>query len=326
MFHGAITALVTPFSSGRVDEARLRKNVNFQIEQGIDGLVPCGTTGESPTLSHDEHNRVVDIVVEAAAKRVPVIAGTGSNCTEEALAMTRHAKAAGADGSLQVVPYYNKPTQEGMYRHFMTIAEKVELPIVLYNIPGRCGVAMTPKTVARLAAHPNIVAIKEATGSLDMASEIASLCDITILSGDDSLTLPLAAVGGRGVISVLSNIIPARIADLARLANEGNFEDARKLHLELFPLFKGMFIETNPIPIKAAMKLMGMDTAEVRLPLCDLLPESHTALKKLLTDSGLLPTKVTAERPPPRFTPQLHPPQAWRLQSPGFFVPAPRAA
>ncbi len=288
MFQGAITALITPLAGGRVDENRLGQNVEFQIAQGIDGLVPVGTTGESPTLSHDEHNRVIEIVVEAAAGRVPVIAGTGSNCTDEALSLTKHAKAVGAAASLQVSPYYNKPTQEGLYRHFMTIAEAVELPIVLYNIPGRCGVALTAQTVARLASHPNVVAIKEATGSLDMASEIASLCDITILSGDDSLTLPLMSIGGKGVISVLSNIIPAQVHRLCELGLSGNYEQARALHFKLFHLFKGMFIETNPIPIKTAMKLMGMDTGELRLPMCELAPASLDKLTQLLRDYDLI--------------------------------------
>jgi 4-hydroxy-tetrahydrodipicolinate synthase len=294
MFHGAITALITPFSQGQLDEARLRANVEFQITHGIDGLVPVGTTGESPTLSHAEHNRVIELVVEAAAGRVPVIAGTGSNCTDEALALTRHAKAVGATASLQVVPYYNKPTQEGLYRHFMTLAEAVELPIVLYNIPGRCGVAMTPQTIARLASHPHVVAIKEATGSLDTASEIASLCDLTLLSGDDSLTLPLMSIGGRGVISVLSNLIPDRIHRLCELALSGNYEQARALHLKLFPLFKGMFVETNPIPVKTAMKIMGMDTGELRLPMCELSDANLPRLQQLLRDFDLLPSPAAA--------------------------------
>jgi 4-hydroxy-tetrahydrodipicolinate synthase len=291
MFKGAFTALVTPFRDGVVDCDRLRANVEYQISEGIDGLVPVGTTGESPTLSHDEHDRVIDTVVETAAGRVPVIAGTGSNATDEALRLTKHAKSVGADASLQVNPYYNKPTQEGMYRHFMTIADAADMPMVLYNIPGRCGVAMTPQTIARLAKHPNIVAVKEATGSLDMASEIAQLCGpdrFTILSGDDTLTLPLAAVGGKGVISVLSNLLPARIKALADAALAGDFAKARKLHLELFPVCKGMFIETNPIPIKTAMMLAGLDTGELRLPMCEMAEENKAVLEALLKKHGVL--------------------------------------
>lgn len=291
MFQGALTALVTPFKDGRVDYDRLTRNVEYQIAEGIDGLVPVGTTGESPTLSHDEHDKVIEVVVKAAAGRVPVVAGTGSNATDEALRLTQHAKEVGADASLQVNPYYNKPTQEGLYRHFTAIADAVDLPMVLYNIPGRCGVAMTAQTVARLAEHPNIVAVKEATGSLDMTSEIAVLCDpekFTILSGDDSLTLPLASVGAKGVVSVLSNLLPARVKALAHAALAGDFALARKLHLELFPIFKGMFIETNPIPIKTAMQLAGMDTGELRLPMCEMSDDNRAKLEKLLKEQGVL--------------------------------------
>ncbi|MDX1565536.1 MAG: 4-hydroxy-tetrahydrodipicolinate synthase [Phycisphaeraceae bacterium] len=288
MFSGAITAMISPFRDGQVDEQRLRQNVEHQIAEGIDGLVPCGTTGESPTLSHAEHDRVIEVVVEAADKRVPVIAGTGSNSTAEALRLTRHAAQVGADASLQVNPYYNKPTQEGLYRHFMTIADEVDLKLVLYNIPGRTGVTMAPTTVVKLAKHPNIVAIKEATGSLDIASEIAASCDITILSGDDSLTLPLASVGGRGVISVLSNLLPKKVGQLARSAAEGDFKSAREAHLKLFPLFKGMFLETNPIPIKTAMSLAGLDTGELRLPLSEMDSVHRKTLEGLLVAQGVI--------------------------------------
>jgi len=288
---GAMTALVTPMCDGEVDCDRLRANVAFQIEHGIDGLVPVGTTGESPTLSHEEHDKVIDTVVEAAGGKVPVVAGTGSNATSEAVRLTKHAKEVGADASLQVAPYYNKPTQEGLYRHFMTIADAADMPMVLYNIPGRCGVAMSAQTIARLAAHPNIIAVKEATGSLDMASEIAHLCDpekFTILSGDDSLTLPLAAVGGKGVISVLSNLLPDKVKALADAALAGDLARAQKLHLSLFPIFKGMFIETNPIPIKTAMRLCGMDTGELRLPMCAMSDDNTAAMETLLRDQGVL--------------------------------------
>lgn len=267
MFSGAMTAMVTPFRGGKLDEQRLREQVEFQIAGGIDALVPVGTTGESPTLSFDEHKRVIELTVQFARKRVPVIAGVGANATEEAMELHHFAKEVGCEGGLSVVPYYNKPTQEGMYRHFMMLADKVALPIVLYNIPGRTGVTMSPQTVARLAKHPNIVAIKEATGSLDMASEIRSLCDIVILSGDDSLTVPLASIGGKGVISVLSNLIPDQIKRLTKLAMDGNFKDAAALHTRLFPLMKSMFLDGNPVGIKFAMQHAGRDSGELRLPL-----------------------------------------------------------
>ncbi|MEX0776590.1 MAG: 4-hydroxy-tetrahydrodipicolinate synthase [Phycisphaeraceae bacterium] len=294
MIQGAITAMVTPFTNGQVDYDHLAASVKFQIQQGIDGLVPVGTTGESPTLSHEEHRLVIEKVVEAVAaakRRVKVIAGTGSNATSEALALTRHAAKVGADAALMVNPYYNKPTQEGLYRHFMTVADAVDLPIVLYNIPGRTGVTMSPQTVARLAEHANIVAIKEATGSLDMASEIATLTDprkLTILSGDDSLTLPLMAIGARGVISVVSNLVPRKVKALVDAALAGDYGKARKMHLALFPLFKGLFVETNPIPIKTAMAMAGMDRGELRLPLCEMSETNSAGLNKLLRDYRLI--------------------------------------
>ncbi len=280
MFSGAITALVTPFREGKLDEARLREQVEFQIKGGIDGLVPVGTTGESPTLDFPEHERVIELTVQVAKKRVPVIAGVGGNATSEALELHGFARKAGADAGLSVNPYYNKPTQEGLYRHFMTLADKVDLPIVLYNIPGRTGITMSPQTVARLNAHPNIVAIKEATGSLDMASEIMSLCDITVVSGDDSLTLPLMSIGGKGVISVASNLIPTQVKQLTKLALAGNFAEAATVHHKLFPLFKSLFLDGNPAGIKHAMKLAGRDTGEMRLPLW----EASDATKKLIED------------------------------------------
>lgn len=288
MIQGTLTAMVTPFKGGEVDYERLTAHVRFQIAAGVDGLVPVGTTGESPTLSHEEHQRVIEHVVQAAGGRVRVVAGTGSNATSEALSLTRHAKQVGADAALMVNPYYNKPTQEGMYRHFMTVADAVDIPIVLYNIPGRTGVTMNPATVARLAAHPNIVAIKEATGSLDIASEIASLCGVTILSGDDSLTLPIASIGGKGVISVLSNLVPQRVKALVDAVLGGDFATARRHHLELFSLFKGMFVETNPIPIKTAMAMLGHDTGELRLPLCEMSAANKKHLEHLLREHGLL--------------------------------------
>jgi 4-hydroxy-tetrahydrodipicolinate synthase len=267
MFSGAITAMVTPFRDGRVDEERLREQIEYQIENGIDGLVPVGTTGESPTLDFPEHERVIELTVQRARGRVPVIAGVGGNATSEALELHRFAKKCGADAGLSVNPYYNKPTQEGLYHHFMTLADQVDLPIVLYNIPGRTGINMTPPTVARLARHPNIVAIKEATGVLDQASEIMTLCDLPILSGDDSLTLPLMSIGGKGVISVASNLLPDQVKSMVKLAQEGDFTDASEIHRRLFPLIKSLFLDGNPAGIKYAMKLSGRDTGELRLPL-----------------------------------------------------------
>ncbi len=291
MLAGAYTALVTPFADGEVDYARLAANIERQVAGGIDGVVPVGTTGESPTLSHDEHRAVIERTVAAVNRRVQVIAGTGSNSTREALSLTRHAKDAGVDVALMVNPYYNKPSQEGLYRHFMTVADAVELPICLYNIPGRTNVTMSADTVVRLYDHPNIVAIKEATGSLDLASEIASRCDIAVISGDDSLTLPLMSIGGVGVISVLSNLFPERIKALVSAGASGDAARAKQLHLELFSLCKGcLTLATNPVPIKAAMQIAGFDTGEVRLPLTDLDDAGRSQLQTLL--AGALPAAV----------------------------------
>lgn len=289
MFSGAITALITPFRDGRIDEARLREQVERQIQGGIDGLVPVGTTGESPTLSFEEHERVIRLTVEYARGRVPVIGGTGGNATTEALELHRFAKEAGCTACLSVNPYYNKPTQEGMYRHFMTLADKVDLPIVLYNIPGRTGVTMTPQTVARLRkANPGIfVAIKEATGSLDQSSEIRSLCDITILSGDDSLTLPLMSIGAAGVVSVLANLVPAEIAKMTHLAMQGSFRDAAAIHTRLFPLMRAMFLDGNPVGIKYAMSVAGLDTGELRLPLWEASEGTKKQIAELMKKLGI---------------------------------------
>lgn len=289
MFTGAMVAIITPFHDGQIDFKTLDELINFHLESGIDAIVPVGTTGECPTLSHEEHKKVIERVVKAVARKVPVIAGAGSNSTAEAIDLTTYAKKVGADASLQVGPYYNKPTQEGFYQHFKAIAEEVDLPIVLYNIPGRCGAGFTPETVARLAEIENIVAIKEASGSLDQVSEIASLCDITILSGDDSLTLPIASVGGKGVISVVANIIPADVKAMTDLILEGDFVSARQWHRKLFALSKSLLtLATNPIPIKAAMALLGMASDELRLPLTPLDESKRPALQKALTDYGLL--------------------------------------
>ena len=275
-----MTAMVTPFRDGKVDESRLREQIEYQINNGIDGLVPVGTTGESPTLDFPEHERVIEVAVQVAKRRVPVIAGVGGNATSEALELHGFAKKVGADAGLSVNPYYNKPTQEGLYRHFMTLADKVDLPIVLYNIPGRTGVTMSAQTVARLAKHPNIIAIKEATGSLDMASEIMAECDLPIVSGDDSLTLPLMSIGARGVISVASNLLPAQIKKMVALAASGNFAEAAIIHRRLFPLIKSLFIDGNPVGVKHAMKIAGRDTGELRLPLW----EASEATKKLIEE------------------------------------------
>src|SRR6185369_1674908 len=255
MFKGAVTAMVSPFKSGKLDEGRLREQIEFQIAGGIDGLIPVGTTGESPTLDFREHERVIELTVQTSHGRVPVIAGVGGNATTEALILHQYARDVGADAGLSVNPYYNKPTQEGLYRHFMTLADKVDLPIILYNIPGRTGITMTPQTVARLAKHPNIVAIKEATGSMDQASETMTLCDLPILSGDDSLTLPLMSIGGVGVISVASNIVPGAIKKMVDLATSGYYVEAAHLHRRLFPFIKALFLDGNPVGIKYAMKI-----------------------------------------------------------------------
>jgi 4-hydroxy-tetrahydrodipicolinate synthase len=281
---GSMVALVTPFADGKVDYDALARLIEFQIAGGTQGLVPCGTTGESPTLDYQEHDKVIEFTVQKAAGRVPVIAGTGSNSTAEALTLTRHAQACGADACLIVNPYYNKPTQQGMIDHVARIAE-IGLPIVLYNIPGRCGVALTAETVVKMYEQIEmVVAIKEATGSLDVTSQIAASCDITILSGDDSLTLPICAVGGSGVISVLANILPAEIRRLCDFIAAGDMPEACTQHLKLFPLFRGMFVETNPIPIKAALAMAGMIREELRLPLVPLSPQHRPVLAAMLKE------------------------------------------
>lgn len=267
MFSGAMTALVTPFRDGHVDEARFRQQVEYQIGGGIDAIVPVGTTGESPTLSMEEHAKVIELAVRFSDGRIPVIGGTGANSTSEALLLHAEAKKAGCAAGLSVNPYYNKPSQEGLYRHFMTIVDRVDLPLVLYNIPSRTGITMSPATVARLYEHPNIVAIKEATGSIDIATEIRSLCDIPIISGDDGMTLPLMAIGATGVISVLSNLLPREVKQLVQHAAEGRLAEAQQLHTRLFRLTRALFVEGNPVGIKAAMKLANMDSGEVRQPL-----------------------------------------------------------
>ena len=289
MFTGTLVAMITPFQDGKVDFRTLEELIEFHLQSDTDGLVPCGTTGESPTLTHSEHKQVIERVVKAAGGKIPVLAGTGSNSTAEAIELTAFAKKAGADASLQVCPYYNKPTQEGFYQHFKAIAEEVDLPMVLYNIPGRCGGnGLTAETIAKLAQIENIVGIKEATGRLDMASEIANLCDLTILSGDDSLTLPIASVGGKGVISVVANIVPGDVKAMTDLILEGDLVSARKWHNKLFALSKNLLgMATNPIPIKAAMAMLGMASDEMRLPMTPLDERSKKELARLLADYGL---------------------------------------
>ncbi len=290
MFNGAMVALITPFQDGQIDFETLDELIEFQLEGGIDGIVPVGTTGESPTLSHAEHKEVIERVVKKVAGQVPVIAGAGSNSTAEAIELTAFSKKIGADATLQVCPYYNKPTQEGFYQHFKVIAEEVDLPIVLYNIPGRCGgEGLTAATVARLAELDNIVAIKEATGKLDMASEIVTSCDISVISGDDSLTLPICAVGGKGVISVVANIIPADVKAMTDLILEGDFVSALKWHKKLFALSKNMLsLATNPIPVKAALAMMNLASDEMRLPMTPLADDKKDTLRKALSNYGLL--------------------------------------
>ncbi len=290
MFSGSLVAIVTPFRKGVVDERALGDLIEFQIANGTDGIVPCGTTGESATLSHEEHDRVVAVTVEVVKQRVPVIAGTGSNSTDEAIALTKHAKQAGADGALLITPYYNKPTQEGLFRHYKAVAEAVDIPLVLYNIPGRTGVNMLPATVARLVTCRNVVAIKEGSGSVQQASDVIQLCGerMTVLAGDDSLTLPMMALGGKGVITVTANILPKEMAGLVDAALANRWDEARRLHYKLSPLFAALFYETNPIPVKEALGMMGKIDPEVRLPLCPMTSDNRDKLTRALKDAGLL--------------------------------------
>lgn len=290
MFAGSLVAIVTPFRKGKVDERALAELIEWQITKGTSGIVPCGTTGESATLSHDEHNRVIELTVEVVRRRVPVIAGTGSNSTDEAITLTRHAKQAGVDGALLITPYYNKPTQEGLYRHYKAIAEAVDLPLVLYNIPGRTGVNMLPATIARLSAIQTIIGVKEGSGSVQQASDIVQMCGdrLTVLAGDDSLTLPMMAVGGKGVITVTANIMPAEMAGLVKAFAEGRVEEARRLHFKLSPLFTALFYETNPIPVKEALGLMGRIDPELRLPLCPMGQDTREKLIGVLKEAALI--------------------------------------
>lgn len=290
MFTGSLIAIVTPFRNGRIDERALAELIEWQIAKGTNGIVPCGTTGESATLSHEEHHRVIQLTVEVVNRRVPVIAGTGSNSTEEAVALTKHAKQAGADGALLITPYYNKPTQEGLYRHYKAVAEAVDLPLVLYNIPGRTGVNMLPSTIARLSTIDTIVGVKEGSGSVQQTSDIVQMCGdrITVLAGDDSLTLPMMAVGAKGVITVTANIVPTEMAQLVKTFADGKIVEARRLHFALSPLFAALFLETNPIPVKEALGMMGKIDPELRLPLCPMGQETRDKLRHVLKDMNLI--------------------------------------
>jgi 4-hydroxy-tetrahydrodipicolinate synthase len=291
-FQGSIVALVTPFRNDRVDEAKLRDLVEFHVANGTDGIVPCGTTGEEPTLAPEEHERVVEVVVESARGRLAVIAGTGSNSTRHAIELTRHAKQAGADAALVVNPYYNRPTQEGLYRHFRAVAEAADgLPIIVYNIQVRTAVNVETDTLARLVRDcPNVAGVKEASGSLDQMTQVVLACgpEFSVLSGDDNLTLPLLAVGGRGVVSVIANIVPKETAEMVHVALEGDLKRARDLHHRLYPLARAAFLETNPIPIKEAMAMAGMIEPEFRLPLCRMTDANRERLRAILRQYNLL--------------------------------------
>jgi 4-hydroxy-tetrahydrodipicolinate synthase len=288
-FAGLTVAIISPFKNGKVDEPALKKLVDWHVTQGTNCLCPVGTTGESPTLTHDEHNRVIDVVCQQAAGRIKVMAGTGSNSTDEAIGMTRRAKAAGADGAMMVAPYYNKPTGEGFYQHFRAVAEAVDIPIILYNIPGRTAKNMEPDVVARIAEIPSVVAIKEATGSMDQASRTLAETNLTVLSGDDSLTLPILSLGGSGIVSVVGNIVPKDMLSLLAAWKAGNIAEAQKWHFKLFTLCRDMLgLSTNPIPLKAAMKMLGRDTGELRLPMTPLAAAEEQKLRKTLADYGLL--------------------------------------
>lgn len=293
MLSGSCVALVTPFKDGVLDEKKLRALVEFHIANKTSAIVPCGTTGESATLTYEEHHRVIDIVIQQVKKRIPVIAGTGSNSTAETIELTRHAKESGADAALIIVPYYNKPTQRGMIEHFSAVLQNVSLPIIIYNIPGRTGVNMTPSTLIQIAKrHKLVVGVKEASGILDQSTEIAvglkDRTDFSILSGDDSLTLPIMSVGGKGVISVLANIVPKDVAELCSSYLGGNSKRAQELHFKMYPLVKALFIETNPEPIKTAMEILGLCSSEMRLPMCAISEDSKKKLTAELKNYGLI--------------------------------------
>ena len=291
MFKGSIVALVTPFTEHGVDEWKLAELVERQIKSGTKGIVPCGTTGESPTLSHEEHDKVVEITVDAVRHRVPVIAGTGSNSTAEAVRLIRHAEESGVDAALVVTPYYNKPTQKGLYLHFKAVADSVKIPIILYNIEGRCARNIETETVKKLAKDcKNIVGVKEASGNIDQAKAVKAACgkDFDVLSGDDALTIPIMKLGGTGVISVLANIMPKEVAEVVNLMLKGKVKEAEEKQAKLMPIIKALFLETNPIPVKTAMGLMGLCGPDLRLPMCEMLPENKEKLVKALKDYKLI--------------------------------------
>lgn len=289
IFKGSIVALITPFrKNGSIDHGLVRELVEWHIASGTSAIVPCATTGESPTLTHDEHDEVIATVVKAVNKRIPVLAGCGSNCTEESLRLIKHAESVGADGALVITPYYNKPTQEGMLAHYESLASATKLPIVIYNVPGRTGVSIKPETVAKLAKIENIVGIKEASGNLDQASEIMRISNFDVLSGEDSLNFPLMAIGAVGVISVVANVVPDLVAKLADAAQNGDMEEGRRLHKLLFPLSKALFAETNPCPVKAAMAMLGKCENVLRLPLVPVRKETEELVRKALADLGAL--------------------------------------
>ena len=291
MFEGSFVAIVTPFNDdGSLDDGKLKELIEFQIENGTHGIVPCGTTGESPTLTHDEHDHVVELTVETVEGRVPVIAGAGSNSTAEAVRLTQHAKAVGADGALVITPYYNKPTQNGLYAHFMHITDRVDIPVVIYNVPGRTGTDLQTSTLAKLATHQNIIGLKEATGQLSRASEAVNACNdgFTVLSGDDINTLPIMAVGGRGVISVLANIVPREVADMCNAFKTGDLQTAQQIHHQTMQLALDLFIDTNPIPVKTALQIMGKLNGRMRLPLAPMSDDTLEVLRQTMKNTGLL--------------------------------------
>jgi 4-hydroxy-tetrahydrodipicolinate synthase len=290
MFNGALSAIVTPFRDGEVDERALRDHIEWQIQSGVDGIVPCGSTGESATLTHDEHERVIKITIEQTRRRVPVVAGTGSNSTAEAIRLTASAREMGADGALMISPYYNKPTQDGIFRHYKMVATAVDLPILVYNIPGRTGSNIAPETFARLCEVRNIVGIKEASGSMDQITDIRRLCGdrLTILSGDDSLVVPIMALGGKGVIATISNVMPREMHDLAAAGLAGDFARARDIHYKMMPLMRTLFIETNPIPVKQALAFMGRCANELRMPLCPMSAPAADRLRAAMKELKLV--------------------------------------
>lgn len=290
MFKGSICAIVTPFKNGKVDEGKLKELIEFQIANGTDGIVPCGTTGESATLSYEEHHRVIDFTIQVVDGRIPVIAGTGSNSTAESISLTKHAKSAGADGALLITPYYNRPTQKGLIAHFRAVAEAVQIPMVIYNVPARTGVNMLPESIAELKEIPHIVAVKEASGSLQQITELITLCKdrITVLSGDDFIVMPILSVGGKGVISVVANVAPALMASLIDAFEVGEFMRASQIQRDIFPLCQAMFLETNPIPVKTALALMGKMDGELRLPLVGMAEGNLKKLKETLARYKLI--------------------------------------